>query len=1686
MTTIASGGARRASAVRTFLIADIRGYTRFTAEQGDEAASRLALKFAEVAAEGVEAWDGDLVELRGDEALAVFDSPRQALRCAVDLQDAFADETRSEPDLPLAVGMGLDAGDAVPVGNGYRGAALNVAARLCASAGPGEVVASADLVRLAGPVPGLQLAPRPAKDLKGIDRPVDAVTVREAAPSPHRSIALEAAVVAPALPPQLEPIVPLVGRAPELLWLRWHWRRACHGHGRTLIVSGPPGIGKTRLAAELAAIVHAGSAPLLYLPSARGADAGDLRSRDPGQPTLLIVDDLDAAGGTLPRAVADIATAASETASLLLVTHREEAPPALLAVVEPLASPERRRALGPLGPEAVSAIVGLYAGRVPDEMPLREIAHDFGGVPASVHRVASHWARSTASRRLSGSADRTAAGRNTLREAEEELIGDVADLELIRERTRRFEPEAPESTRRTTPTICPYKGLAAFEGVDADYYFGRERLVAELVARLVGNRFLGLVGASGSGKSSALRAGLLPALAAGVLPGSEGWLQVTMRPGEHPLAELARALERAREGADDLAADAEGRLTGALAGLAEGQELVLAVDQFEEVFSLTRDESERGAFVDLLTSQRRGLKVVVTLRADHYGHSAPYAALARLMGASHVIVGPMAPAELEAVIEAPARRVGLSVEPGLVKELIADAGAEPGVLPLLSTALLELWQARESGRLTLAAYHAGGGLRGAVARLAEAAYGELSPGQAAVARSVFLRLAGPGEAEGVVRRRVSLAELDVDRDPTVADVLARLTAARLLTTGDGYVEVAHEALLREWPRVRAWLEEDAAGRRLRLHLIGAVRDWEQRGREPADLYRGARLSSALDWAAEHQVEVNSAERDFLEESRVASEREVERERRTNRRLRGLLAGAALLLVVAAGAGVAALTQANSANEQATLAQQREKEALAARQEAESSARFARSRELAASSISVLDKDPSLSKLLAVAAADLVPPDIDIESALHAAWAADATIARYALPKDEPIDDLWTDLSPDGRRIVMSGGPGGTLSGELAVADLATHAIVWKYRPEWPAAKVSRAFFSADGSRVIAGVYWEPDDSQKGQPPPNALGVLTWDARTGKLLRRLDTGPCGSPVTAVSTTSAMASSPPAGPGAAPACFAGDFDAVVETVNLTSGRRTTLATRTWDDGALSRDGRYAAFTDLSDAQHVIVVDLATGRRVLRLDAGPLDQLNKYVRALSADGRLLLFGDRPVLVLDVATGKVVATLGANEGEHYGAEFAPTGSTAYTSGRDSVLRAWDGSSGNLLFVAPAAGGGRPSATADGRVLVSDFAANTATLLDPGSRGEVGTVATCRGFVGAGSLSVVGDFAAFSTACDDGTRPTYAVDLARATVQETTPDTDGQQLKLSPDGTRLLRQTSTHDMVGPVRVYDARTGRSLVELQGLCTWNDTYVGPREKAGPCKAFPDTPFGIWEHGLAWSPDGRLVAAREDGFAAWDAATGKMLKAQPGVPGSFWDVIFTPDSGELVASTSDGELIAFSTKTWEITRRGQIDPAIADRGRVGFAGFLADGTLVGMTGFGGTGGGSLLRIDPATLTVRSSNRAHDGSPKAMAVSPDGQLVVTGAADGIVRVWDGATGQLLHQLTVAGQAQGVAFVGDRRIAVTPSGGGLLLFSIDEHDLLQAARASLTRPFTPEECERYHFGDQCPTLDQLRTAAP
>lgn len=893
------------------MIADIRGYTAYTQKHGDEGAARLAAKFAQIAREGIEAHGGELVELRGDEALAVFSSVRASLRAAVELQAVFVDESSIEPDLPLTVGIGIDAGEAVAVEGGYRGGALNLAARLCSKASAGETLVSEGVIHLARAVEGLTVTDHGTVEAKGLSEPVRAYAVCGpateivAAPSPA------------SVPPELDTITPMYGRDAQLRQLLWMWRVARRGSGAAVVVRGPSGIGKTRLLAAVAEAVTRGRGTCTYLGlSAEHPPLRDWWASVP-QPAVAIVDDVDAADSDDLADLGQLVDADAREQRLLIIgLDDEHATESVHTAVRRW--PDRVEVvLPPLAIDQMRAVADLYLPGAADVVPL-DLLTATGGVPRQVHRAVSEWVDADATARLGSLAHRAASGRSDLRAVESDLAGTVFNLQQARERTRLF---GSGPGRHAVDDRPPYKGLVSFDADDAGSFFGRERLVADLIARLAGSPMLAVVGASGSGKSSVVRAGLVPALQAGVLPESETWHCVVARPTEHPVRAVERALLTGlpRTLVERLPGNAPVLAETSVAAAASDERVVLVVDQFEEVYTLCDDPAERAEFISGLAAAAtsEALTVVITIRADFYGRCASDEKLAGLLADHTVLVGAMNADEYRRAIVNPALRVGAAVEPELVEVLVDDVLGEPGALPLLSTTLLELWESRDGRKLQAASYRGSGGVRGAVARLAETVYAEFGTEQQALVRSILLRLAGPGEGDAVVRKRAPLADFGSDAELTA--VMQTLADRRLLTVSDGYVEVAHEALLREWPRFTDWLEEDRDGIRLRAHLASAAREWQEAGRDPAELYRGTRLSAALDWTTQHSLELNEVEREFVTSSRTESQRALLAQQRQNRRLRSSLGGVALLLVLALIAGVVALVQRHSAQRHARVA-----------------------------------------------------------------------------------------------------------------------------------------------------------------------------------------------------------------------------------------------------------------------------------------------------------------------------------------------------------------------------------------------------------------------------------------------------------------------------------------------------------------------------------------------------------------------------------------------------------------------------------------------------------------------------------------------------------------------------------------------------------------------------------------------
>ena len=326
--------------------------------------------------------------------------------------------------------------------------------------------------------------------------------------------------------------------------------------------------------------------------------------------------------------------------------------------------------VGPLTRDDVRAILATYVDEVTVEEALPEVVRVSAGRPGLVHDQALGVARRRAAAAVSGAVERAGQVGREL---------DVARTDLRRGVTRYREVQRGTAHESGT---CPWKGLAAYQVEDAPWFCGRERLVAELVTRLAAGRLVALVGASGSGKSSLLHAGLLASLQAGALPGSEGWVQLVMRPGEHPMRELVRVALRGDHGqADDRAVTL---LERAVFGAASSSRVVLVIDQLEEAWTACPDEAERQAFLDsvaeIVASDSR-CAVVVSLRADQMGRMADHATLARALSEATVLVGAPSAAEVRRAVEHPAQRAGLVLDVGLADALVEDAGQEPGPCP---------------------------------------------------------------------------------------------------------------------------------------------------------------------------------------------------------------------------------------------------------------------------------------------------------------------------------------------------------------------------------------------------------------------------------------------------------------------------------------------------------------------------------------------------------------------------------------------------------------------------------------------------------------------------------------------------------------------------------------------------------------------------------------------------------------------------------------------------------------------------------------------------------------------------------------------------------------------------------------------------------------------------------------------
>jgi len=1639
--------------VLTFLIADIRGYTTYTRANGDEAAARLAAAFAELAREGVEARGGTVIELRGDEALATFASPRQALRAAAELQATFADEAARDADLPLHVGIGLDLGEAIPVEGGYRGAALNIAARLCANAAAGEILASDGVTQLARGLEGIRLESREPFVLKGIDDPVRASAVYGLAAGPEPASVERRAARPAELPLKLEPMVQMVGRDLEARRLRWAWRQARRGAGRGIVVAGPAGSGKTRLAAEPAAVAARDGAHVEYVSLlGSGSELPAVIARVVGghKPALVVVDDLEAASSSDLAAIGEAAEEMAARPFLLVALVDGEPTDEVARLLRLVAGPDGPIRLGPLDEPAIAAIIATYAADTADPAPVWAIAQASRGLPAEVHALASGWAQGEVALRLGSAVTRAAAGRRDLRQLEAEVASNVVDMQLARERLRLIGQAGADD-----PEACPFKGLVSFDVRDADVFFGRERLVAEMVGRMTGSAFLGVVGPSGSGKSSAIRAGLVPALAAGALPGAEAWTRVVLRPGSQPMRELDRALFAALpEGARGALSAGEDPLAAAASALPAEARPLIVVDQFEELFTTTPDEAVRERFIDVLVNAARAgqATLIVAVRADFYGRCAAYPGLAELLGSNHVLVGPMTAEEYHRAIEGPARRAGLHIDRALVDALVVEVIDEPGGLPLLSTALVELWERREGRAIRLFAYAATGGVRGAVGRLAEAAYGRLDAAEQQIARGLFLRLAS-GEGDAVVRRRVPLDEVGATIDAAVAGVVQALTDARLLTVGEGTVEVAHEALLREWPRLGAWLEEDGAGRRTREHLTESARDWESGGRDPGELYRGTRLATAVDWTADRLLELNETEKAFLAESRRATADEVDRQRRTNRRLRAFLGVAGLALVIAVGAAGLAAIRGGEAERAGAQAEAARAQADAAKRDAERAALAADAQRLGAQALT--EKDLDLSLLLARQGVALADDPATRANLLSAVVRSPAAIGTWRPVSGRP---LHLEVSPDGRDLLIFDN-----QFQSYLVDAETGLVVRNMGGGF-------ATFASDGS-VLLQPFIEPftiEVSSVASPIvtrhvtyPAGIQNLSWapdlssisvvDAdRRGVSILDPDTGTTLSHIIAPADTTVLEDLQHEGGNVLLVLHPGYLTDPAQ-IQRAQGEPVQLGwvppgagAPTWLAPALG--------TDFSWAVSV------RGRRLAVAEAG--DNVGLY---------------------DLATGLRLDLQLHHEGLN-GMSFSPDGQTLVTAGDDHLLRVWDVASGDLRETLAGHNGpvvaqalsdadGRLKAwsmSLDGQLIAWDLSGDRRL----GRPFPAGRAATFEGGSAAGvALSPDGQLLA-STDADGWVRLIDTGTLAEVRRFEAVPGGQALAVAFSPDG-RTIAVAGQGAAIASR--WDVASGTAI----GGPLPGPPATLPRDPETPNA--PAAPFQDASRSIAFSPDGRWIAAgvEDGGIYLWDAATGALAGGPIQTGGPVFSVAFAPDSGSIAASYilldfiyETGQDIFGSSKAgvWTVGDRSlRFLISLGDDIGLPFAvAFNPDGHGTLATG----GGDGLVQFwDPAGSPNRRSVLANAGSVLSLSYDRSGTSLVSAGTDGTTRLVDTIGRQQLGSALPGGDTdvRAVLSVGGDRVYAIYADGHAFAWEISPEALAAHACSVAGRTLTEAEWALY-----------------
>ena len=1181
-----------------------------------------------------------------------------------------------------------------------------------------------------------------------------------------------------------------------------------------------------------------------------------------------------------------------------------------------------------------------------------------------------------------------------------------------------------EDEASTREMVNPYKGLRAFSEADAEDFFGRETLVQQLLARLSEGgdlfRFLAVIGPSGSGKSSVVKAGLLPSLRRGGLVGSENWFYVDFVPGKNPFEELEAALLRVAVNPPSslLSQLKEGnrgliRAVNRILPKDPSVELVMVIDQFEELFTLVESEEERALFLEILVAaildEQSRVRVVVTLRADFIDRPLRYMDFGELVQHRNEFVLPLTPDELERAILNPAKRVGLKYEPGLVSTILGDLGDQPGNLPLLQYALTELYEKRNGRLLGKSAYDEIGGVLGALVRRADDVFASLREDQQTIARQLFLRLVTLGDGVEKTRRRVLRSELEqiqVSPDATqdvfaIPEVIERFQKARLLTfdhdpvTRGPTVEVAHEALLREWTRLREWLDESHTHIRLQRQLTLTANEWLESDRDAGFLLRGAHLSQYDEWDQITDVALTEQEGEYLQasfdlrESDLAAQkeqqaREAKLRQRVQRVLQVLVGVFLIAAIVSGGLALWANSQRQNALVQSAtlLAEQAETE--------------------------LANGYHDRAVLLALAALENYPYTSQAEHALGQAVSYNRALKIYNEHSSAVTSAAW---SPDGKLVASSASSDNTVhiwdpaTGKtVLVIDMPTgitgNKLDMALHVQWTSD--GKHLLSMTGDRYTLG-------SQD-------FDVLLSDAASGELLSSVEipnqatpeSGDLGVTFVNYPTGSAAKIAPQSG---RLATLGGDNTAVIWDANwknielVLSGHTKGVNSVDW-----SPDGTMLVTASLDGTARIW--NTKSGDELFTLE-GHDGRVN--IALFSHDGMQLSTAgeDGTIRIWDTQTGGLVRNIETNSGSIGSIAWSPNSKRLVTGHQDGSIRVWKVETGELLETVRGHQGNISdikwspiddrliSADGNGSVRIWNMAYSTAwRLYPPQAETEGDWTVQGANWSNDGRYLVMAGGDPFG-ATDPPSFEIWDVNQNKLIMQNLGDKLNfmGLEAHYSPDNKSIL-------YIGFPEFPD---------FSGLTT---AYVFDTQTGEIIKSFtPDS--GVLIRSTAWSPDGSQIATGmfNNQIIIWDYQTGKEITTliKSDNENMFINYLeWSPDGSKIAGASDESSAGVWDAKTWELLYTLNHEPPAF----VLLVSWSPDGKYI-LTGGGndeqgardttariwdGTTGEQLLVFEGHTKSIWPSNW-----------SPNGKRITTAGNDGTVRIWDSSTGEELVTLYV-----------------------------------------------------------------------